>query len=190
MSNQGRLNAAIEELPVDLPEATDRNQETNRELPLNETFAILKNERRRRILKYLQEHRETAKIGEIAEHIAAEENGIDESQLSSDQRKRVYISLYQGHLPKMDETGVLRFDKSGGTVELKGASAQVIRYMDTESDEGRTLVTPTIQAALLLAVPLLLVGGLYADVSSDWLLLTGAVTMVTVSALYLYAHFV
>jgi hypothetical protein len=72
----------------------------------------------------------------MAEHIAALENDIDVSQLSSSQRKRVYIGLYQCHLPKMDEYGVIDFQKNRGIITLKNTT-QLESYLPNEDGEGQ-----------------------------------------------------
>lgn len=58
----------------------------------------------------------------MAEHIAALENDIEVSELSSRQRKSVYVALYQ-YLPKLDRYGVIEYDKQRGTVELRDTTA-------------------------------------------------------------------
>jgi len=81
---------------------------------LDTIFEVLKNRRRWLVLRYLKTTSESASIGELAEHIAAIENDIKQAELGSQQRKRVYISLYQSHLPKMDDAGVIQFDQNRG----------------------------------------------------------------------------
>jgi hypothetical protein len=93
-------------------------------------FEILKNRRRREALAYLKLTGGTAKIGEMAEYIAARENGVELGALSSSQRKRVYIGLYQCHLPKMATAGVVDFDKNRGTVALRPEASQLDVYLD------------------------------------------------------------
>ncbi|WP_254534747.1 DUF7344 domain-containing protein [Halomarina litorea] len=93
-------------------------------------FEALTNSRRRATLHYLEANDGEANIGDLAEHIAADENGISELELNSAQRKRVYIGLYQCHLPKLDEMGIVDFDKHRGTVVLvPETAAQVYPYL-------------------------------------------------------------
>jgi hypothetical protein len=142
------------------------------ELSLSTTFELLKNRRRRETISYLLDHDGQSTLSDLAEHIAALENGIEVVQLSSDQRKRVYIGLYQCHLPKLDKAGVIDFDKNRGTVLLKESVAdQLVPYLQPEqsastapageppaphSEEltvtGERAVTAAIAAALGLVV--------------------------------------
>ncbi len=112
------------------------------ELSTDETFELLKNARRRAVLQYLLQNGGNAKLSELAEHIAAAENGISVHELSSDQRKRVYIGLYQCHLPKMDNLGVIEYEKNRGTVELQESVGQLLPYLQTGTRE-RSNVPPT-----------------------------------------------
>lgn len=83
----------------------------------DDAYHLLQNERRRLALAFLSERDWLVNVGVVAEHVAAVENDIDVEELSAQQRKRVYISLYQSHLPKLDEHGVVDYDQSRGTVE-------------------------------------------------------------------------
>lgn len=132
-----------EETPVaDMTDASDRLDtsalsETESELELDQVFEILKNQRRRYVLQYLNEVDDTVSMSDLAEEIAAWENGKDVSQLSSSERKRVYVGLYQCHLPKMDSMGVVSFNKPRGLIE-SGPNADVFdEYLQSDaSDEG------------------------------------------------------
>jgi hypothetical protein len=97
-------------------------------------FAILQNHRRRLVLEYLRERHATTQ-GDLARHVAAVENGVPESAVTSTQRKRVYVSLYQAHLPKLDEFGAISFDQDRGTVERTPQTDELLRYLDRFGDE-------------------------------------------------------
>ena len=174
--------AEIDELLDD--ERTDRS-----DLSTNETFEILKNRRRRAVLKYLDDVGGHATLDTIAEHVAAEENDIDTNQLSSQQRKRVYIGLYQVHLPKMDDLGIIEYDQDRGTVELgeiselrpylydeKGGVESRLRSLTATVVGGIVMlgtlgtapaaIDPTVLLALLGSVTLLAIG-LYPTITGS-----------------------
>lgn len=100
------------------------NEESNRaESTTDDTFHILQNKRRRAVIRYLKRREEiSATLDELATYIAAQENDVDASQVSSCQRKRVYVSLYQSHLTKMDDFGVIDYDRDRGTITRKDFS--------------------------------------------------------------------
>lgn len=113
--------------------------DTRREPPnpsLDVVFDVLQNRRRRLVLSALSDPDGPTSLGDLAEHIAAIENDKPRSALDSQERKRVYVGLYQSHLPKMDEAGAIRFDDDRGTVE-PGPHIDVFRgYLDRDRDEG------------------------------------------------------
>ena len=104
-------------------------------LSLDHVFGILKNKRRRRVLRFLKETEGTVSLSETAEQIAAQENDKDVSQISSAERKRVYVGLYQCHLPKMDSMDIVSFNKPRGTIDLGEHADEVFEYLDTDDEE-------------------------------------------------------
>jgi DNA-binding transcriptional ArsR family regulator len=102
---------------------------------LDVTFDVLRNRRRRLVLRRLRSAEGPTDIGDLAEHVAGVENGIDPAKLNSQQRKRVYISLYQSHLPKLDEAGAVRFDQDRGTISLAEEADSFYRYLDEPAEE-------------------------------------------------------
>lgn len=146
-----RMNQAQAGEPAeDSPDSDDDDEEA---LPLDQVFEILKNSRRRETLHYLQENGGTATLSGLAEHIAAIENDTSVQQITSSQRKRVYVGLYQCHLPKMDSMDVIDFDKNRGTIELSKNADQVRSYLgDSESGDWYQLYLGLAVAGSLLFV--------------------------------------
>jgi hypothetical protein len=127
---------------------------TEDELPLERVFDILRNERRQRVLGYLAvTDDDVIRIGDLAEHVAAIENDLSVNALSSQQRKRVYVALYQCHLPKMADADVIAFDKDRGTIEVGPNLDQLRPYLDieTETDEADAIGVETPFAVLSVA---------------------------------------
>lgn len=112
----------------------DSESESTDRLPLDQVFEILKNKRRRLVLHYLDDNDGESSLSDLAEHIAAIENDTTVKAISSTQRKRVYVGLYQCHLPKMDDMNIIDFDQNRGTVVLSENAEQVKSYLG-EPDE-------------------------------------------------------
>ena len=126
----------------------------------DQLFEILKNERRRRVLGYLIESGEEVTLDELAEAIAARETGKDVRQITSQERKRVYVGLYQCHLPKMDDYGAVSYNKPRGRIEPGENTHLFDRYLSVEEEPDDTAWTRyhstlSLIAALLLVVPVL-----------------------------------
>ena len=118
-------------------EASDSGEEGSR-LPKDELFHLLQNERRRRALQYILDRGDTVDMREIAERLAAIENDVDVAELTSAQRKRVYVSLYQCHLPKLDEAAVIDYDKDRGRIEPTRRITQLEPYLTVNADSEAT----------------------------------------------------
>lgn len=118
-------------------------------LELDVVFEILKNPRRRQVVQQLRDHGET-ELGELAEFIAADENDTTVEALSADERKRVYIGLYQTHLPKMDDAGVVTYDQDRGVVAPGPAIDQLTAYLGA-NEEGDNEATEPGRALLDLS---------------------------------------
>lgn len=132
-NNDGDDSEQLDEAAVEILQSDRRAN--GEPLELDDVFDLLRNQRRRWVIKYLKDQDGSGTLDELAEWIAAKENDIEESMLSSSQRKRVYIGLYQCHLPKMDDLGVIEYDKNRGTVELQDVS-QLEEYLPGEQSEA------------------------------------------------------
>jgi len=114
--------------------------EESDEVSLDTVFSILKNKRRRCVLNYVCRQEKQITLSELAEHIASIENETTPEMLSSQQRKRVYVALYQCHLEKMDYVDIVDFDKDRGTIEPAEQAPVFQTYLEsalhTRNDEG------------------------------------------------------
>ena len=104
------------------------------ELSTDTVFHLLQNDRRRAALRYLRAADGPVDVGDLAEAIAAAEQDTTVTGLSAQQRQRVYISLYQTHLPKLDDCGVVEYRKNRGVVRRRPAADQLDRYLFQSPD--------------------------------------------------------
>jgi len=127
-ATETRTDSATEQVPEPSPEP---------ELSQDDVFHLLQTPRRRYVLRYLKEREGPVEMRDIAEQVAAWENDTTVEALTSDERQRVYIPLYQSHLPKLDEEGVVEYDQSRGIVERTELANRFDRYLEVseESDE-------------------------------------------------------
>lgn len=95
---------------------------------------ILRNDRRRNVIKRLQEHGREISLRELSVHIAEIEAG--ESPPPSDVRNSVYVSLHQTHLPKLDKEGIVEYDNDQKTIVLQESARQVSLYMEVITQYG------------------------------------------------------
>lgn len=141
---------------------TDSESPSRTSLSKDDTFHILQNERRRRVLRYLSDAEGPVDMRDIAEQVAAWEHDTTVQQLTSDQRQRVYIALYQSHLPKLADFGLITYNRSRGVVERTPLADQIAWYLDEENgteeptgaqdDWVRYYVGVTVLSLLLIGV--------------------------------------
>jgi hypothetical protein len=118
---------------------TGRSTTDTRTLSENVIFGVLKNRRRRETLQYLRRTGGAARLRDLAEYIAAKENDVEPDELTSAQRKRVYTTLYQCHLPKMDEAGIVEYDQDRGNVELLDPATELFEHVDATTGASAAL---------------------------------------------------
>jgi hypothetical protein len=62
--------------------------------------------------------------------VAAWENDTEPAAVTSAERKRVYTSLQQFHLPKLDRKDVVEYDERAGEVTLSEGAADLDVYLE------------------------------------------------------------
>lgn len=113
-------------------ELTDRYNEVAE----SEVHDLLRNDRRRQVIKQLQRTVGSTTLREIAESIAEKETG--ESPPPKNIRQSVYNSLHQTHLPKLDDLGVINYDSDRKTIRLNETARTVDIYMEVVTPFGIT----------------------------------------------------
>lgn len=106
------------------------------ELSPDVVFEILSSRRRRMVLFLLRDRGGSATVNDLAEEIAALENDVDVEELTSQQQKRVYVSLYQTHLPKLEQTGIIDYDVDEGEVHLTDKVSEVDSYLTRTTEQS------------------------------------------------------
>ncbi|TYL38347.1 hypothetical protein CV102_11060 [Natronococcus pandeyae] len=93
-----------------------------------EIFDLLSNHRRRYAIHYCKREDRPVELGELAEHVAAWELDKDVEGVTSTERKRVYTSLQQTHLPTLEKANMIDFDER--TIELTEEATELDVYLD------------------------------------------------------------
>lgn len=100
------------------------------DLSKGEVFEVLRNQRRRYVLHFLKRDERPVELGDLAQQIAAWEYETTLEGVTPEQRKRVYTTLQQTHLPKMDEAGILTFDSDRGVIEATDRTRDISVYLE------------------------------------------------------------
>ncbi|MXV64622.1 hypothetical protein GS429_21600 [Natronorubrum sp. JWXQ-INN-674] len=124
-----------------------------------EIFDLLSNHRRRYAIHYCKGEGEPVELGDLAEHVAAWELEKEVDELTSAERKRVYTSLQQTHLPTLERAEMIEFDDR--TIELTDEASELDVYLDVVPADsipwgiyylGLTVVGSIVMAGLWLEV--------------------------------------
>lgn len=107
-------------------ETTVDEKDSGDTLSRDETFYVLRNRRQRYAIHYLKQHDGAVTIGELADQVTALEHGIRPEEITAQQRKRIYNSLQQTHLPKLARTGFVevRFGARNRRTQRAGRTAR------------------------------------------------------------------
>jgi hypothetical protein len=125
--------------PEHPPEAADDSQsarDTSPRLSTEDVYEVLSNRRRRYAIHHLKQTDSPVDVSTLAEQVAAWENGKPVAELDSQERKRVYISLYQSHLPTLEKRGLVAYDDDRGIVELTDSIANAEVYLEVVAGEN------------------------------------------------------
>lgn len=174
MSVKALSNGALSAKAEDNTEAEESGQEeldSERILTTDEVFHILQNERRRRILMYLREHDEGDGVDmrDIVEWVAAQEHNTTVNALRSKERQRVYIALYQSHLPKLDDYNLVEYDQRRGWVTLTDAAQVVFPYLMEASEVLEESDEETEEWSRTRTYNTMALGGSAALLTAAWL---------------------
>ncbi len=141
---------------------------TGRTLTENQIHNLLRNERRRAVLRFIAASPErTVAVRDLAERIAAEETETDPPPRNT--RQSVYVSLIQTHLPKLADVGVVEYDEQAKTATDTPLMDQLAPYTETLTQTTapeQTTANADHEESLL--VPAL------ATVAGGWLFSAGA----------------
>lgn len=148
-----------------VPDSHETNSQTGNketdgsELGRDEVYDLLSSHRRRFALHVAKRAEGDVKISDLAEQVAAWENGKDLDEITSTERHRVYTSMQQTHLPTMDRAGIIEYDN--GRVTLTDEAKQLEVYMDVVPAQSIPWGQYYLGLALLSAG---LLGGVWAGI--------------------------
>lgn len=150
-------------------------------LSKDEIFHLLQNSRRRHVLQYLITTNCPAQISDIAEQIAAWEYEVPVEDITSKQRQRIYISLYQSHLSKLAEFDLITYDRNSGRIESTPTTNQLARYLDQDEMPAQSAAStqPWLwYYTVSTGVSALLIGVVWANVGIISQLVNGRLALV------------
>ncbi len=84
----------------------------------DEVFTLLSNSRRRSVLYVLYQSDSDFDFSDLVSEVASCETGLPPDELDDEVTQSMYISLYQTHLPKLTEFGLVEYDDEERIISL------------------------------------------------------------------------
>lgn len=105
----------------------------NAALSRDDLFEVLSSNRRRYLIYFLESEGGEAELGRLARLIAALENDVEPPEVSDKEQKRVYISLYQSHVPKLVDYELVEYDSEEKYVSSTERMREVTELFEESS---------------------------------------------------------
>ncbi|WP_207591731.1 DUF7344 domain-containing protein [Halomontanus rarus] len=93
-------------------------------------FEMFAHHRRRYALRGLRMHDNPMALADLADEVAIRENEAPITEISPEAVKRIYLSLYHTHIPKLEDAGFVQYDQDRDSVVLSGRVEQVEQYQE------------------------------------------------------------
>lgn len=171
-----------------LPEVLGVSMSIDGGLSRDVLFEMLHSPRRRQVLAYLSDRDGPVDLDDVILQVAAWENDTSVDAVSESERKRIYVSLYQTHVPKLDDAGLVEYDEDEGTVKLTDLAREAGDYISDDSDEPpwyyAYLGLSVVGAAALLAAWLGVPGLSAVGTTTTGVLVVGAFVALTSVVVY------
>lgn len=116
----------------------------------DDLFEILGNSRRRLALYHLIARDDEMPLWDLSREIAAHEIDAPSGELDDEKLTSVYVSLYQTHVPALEECGVVEYDKSEGVVSIGERINEVASLLRDTKERRREWAGPYLFVAGLL----------------------------------------
>lgn len=113
--------------------ATDRTTtEGSNANQLTGLFELLRNQRRRRLILLVADRDGPITLREASREIAAIEWDKQPDDVWSNERKSVYVTLYQSHIDQLDDSGVINYEN--GDIKPTKITTAVAEYIHRGND--------------------------------------------------------
>ncbi|WP_323192611.1 hypothetical protein [Halostella sp. PRR32] len=95
---------------------------------LDAIFRLLSSQRRRYVLHSLKEYENPLALADLAKEVGIRETDGANSEVSVEEVKRISISLYHTHIPKLRDANIVQYDKETDIVTLSDEGVQWEEY--------------------------------------------------------------
>lgn len=113
----------------------------------NTLFTVLSNHRRRYVLYACNQANGETTLSDVAEQVAAWEYDKPIEQITSTERKRVYTSIQQHHLDKLEDSGLIEVDNDRITSTDRARNLDI--YLDVVPEKNIPWATYYLGLAII-----------------------------------------
>lgn len=99
-------------------------------------FHLLADSRRRKLLACLQRHGEPLPVADVAEEVAVRDRERDIREVSAEEIKRIYMSLYHTHIPKLEDHDIAVYDQARDIVTLTENASALAPYLESTGENA------------------------------------------------------
>ncbi len=153
------------------------------ELSQDTLFSLLSNPRRRFVLQYLNRVDTPVTLQELSVETAAWENETDAENLTDQQRKRVQVSLYQTHIPALEDAEIIEYDSDSGEITLTDRADDLNVYLHGDIEEEDRRWAMYYLALAVTGVVVYAASTLIAGVGEFWTTVIGLIWILGLAGL-------
>lgn len=99
-------------------------------LSVDETLNVLGNERRRHVIRCFEQHGNSISLPDLADEVAVREFDARIKEIPADEVKRIYVSLYHSHIPKLADVGLVTYCQEQDLVNVTGDTESLVDCME------------------------------------------------------------
>ena len=105
-------------------------------LSTDDLFGVLSHQRRRCVLRCLGEHQTPLTLADLADEVTAREQEAPLPDVPAEEVKRVYVSLYHTHIPKLADADLVEYTQERDMVALstENEHAEALLELATASE--------------------------------------------------------
>lgn len=96
---------------------------------LDAFFDALSNQRRRHVLRCLDEYGAPMALADLADEVAVRERGSPLPEIPAEDVKRIYVSLYHNHVPRLEDADVVEYSQKRDLIELTSERTLLDEYV-------------------------------------------------------------
>lgn len=97
---------------------------------VNTVLELFSHPRRRSVLRGLRMHENPMALADLADEVAIQENEPPLPEISTEEVKRIYLTLYHTHVPKLADEQFIQYDQERDSVALAERSEDIEQYQE------------------------------------------------------------